>query len=259
MVTASHNFSSPLKEKQTFTLLELLVVISIIAILASLLIPVLSKAREASRFTVCKSNQKQIGTAYILYTTDNNGFYPGMFEVNGPIGWDDALAPYLGLDYTIATGPTSESAVLACPSDDVPRGNNSFKRSYNASLYSSKFSHIFNGLMGYPSDGTYESVKFTDVTSPASVVVSGETWANMNRQGAGYDNHSKLILPYYKLLSDNTNDIIRGFFLGHDGKGLANFSFVDGHVEGMNGKKLFQGQESPGTFLSAGTMFDHQR
>ena len=248
-------------------MIELLVVIAIIGVLISILMPSLQNAREKGRFTVCKSNQKQIAIAYVSYTSKHKGFYPAVFEHGSYIGWDDVLSPYLGLNYTQEIidknrieDPNYRSLVLECPSDDVPRGQNGFKRSYNASEYNSNSKHIFNGLMGYRFPGeSHESANIARVTSPSSVVVSGETWAGWNRQGTGYDNHSKLILPYYRLLTTHTNDTIEGFFTCHDGKGLANFSFVDGHVKGMNGKKLFGGQNNPGSNICYGTMFDHER
>ena len=60
----------------TFTLIELLIVISIIAILAAMLLPALNKAREKSKAIVCKSNLKQTGVILQFYAQDNNDYSP---------------------------------------------------------------------------------------------------------------------------------------------------------------------------------------
>ena len=62
--------------RRAFTLIELLVVIAIIAILAALLLPVLSSAKGRTQGIACLNNGKQMMTAMILYTGDNNEFYP---------------------------------------------------------------------------------------------------------------------------------------------------------------------------------------
>ncbi len=59
-----------------FTLIELLVVIAIIGILASLLLPALSKARELGYRTVCRSQQGQVALALISYTSESDGYFP---------------------------------------------------------------------------------------------------------------------------------------------------------------------------------------
>ena len=61
-----------MRRKKAFTLVELLVVIAIIALLISILLPSLSRARELSKRLVCASNIKGIGTSAKIYANDNN-------------------------------------------------------------------------------------------------------------------------------------------------------------------------------------------
>ena len=70
--------------RPAFTLIELLVVVAIIALLVSILLPAIGRAKEAARSSVCMSNERGLGTAFVLYAADNNGFNPPVRDQ----GWD---------------------------------------------------------------------------------------------------------------------------------------------------------------------------
>ena len=90
-----------LKSRSGFTLIELLVVVAIIAILAAMLLPTLSKARERARQAVCINNLKQIGLGFAMYTQDNDGWFPFMTDhenwtYSGAIFyWNSLILPYV--------------------------------------------------------------------------------------------------------------------------------------------------------------------
>ena len=89
-----------------FTLIELLIVIAIIAILAAILFPVFAQAKLAAKKTVSLSNMKQLGTGFMIYTSDNEDYLPAnqiyvqragdpAGSCNTQIKWQDAINPYV--------------------------------------------------------------------------------------------------------------------------------------------------------------------
>src|SRR3982751_4199907 len=73
--------------KPGFTLVELLVVIGVIAILISLLLPSLNRARESARRTQCLSNIRQISQAFFMYTNESKGWFPSVAVFGTGIGY----------------------------------------------------------------------------------------------------------------------------------------------------------------------------
>jgi prepilin-type N-terminal cleavage/methylation domain-containing protein/prepilin-type processing-associated H-X9-DG protein len=111
-----------------FTLIELLVVIAIIAILASLLLPALSKAKAKAQSTVCQGNLKQLGLCWVMYTNDNNDTMPPMNSI-GSVGDFTGVEPSWVLGNTLRDTTTtnlqrgllypynSSPAIYRCPGD----------------------------------------------------------------------------------------------------------------------------------------------
>ncbi len=98
-----------MKKQKAFTLVELLVVISIIALLMAILMPTLTKVRQQAQAVVCKSNLRQLALFGVMYAVDNDDSFPMGVFVNGQLTyggqWVDAWRQYY-----------KEPKVLFCPS-----------------------------------------------------------------------------------------------------------------------------------------------
>jgi len=128
MNIVSRRARTPGRSEQAFTLIELLVVIAIIAILASILFPVFTQAKEASKKVTCISNMKQLGVAWTMYAGDyDDNVSPAWFANGG--GGDSAISGPWPVQFN--QGYIKSKRFLICPSFRDAQGTASVFTGYN--------------------------------------------------------------------------------------------------------------------------------
>ncbi len=111
------------EQSRGFTLVELLVVISIIAMLLAVLMPALGRARASGLKVVCQSNLKQLGMGISLYAAEWRDYAPTGYPCEGSKAWFYALEPYVqkitngNTTIGTVTSDTKYSSVFMCPAN----------------------------------------------------------------------------------------------------------------------------------------------
>jgi prepilin-type N-terminal cleavage/methylation domain-containing protein/prepilin-type processing-associated H-X9-DG protein len=231
-----------------FTLIELLVVIAIISLLAAILFPVFSRARENAKRASCLSNLRQITLGVAQYTQDYDERLPILLSTTTPPGlipWFHKLQPYV-----------KSSSVFRCPSDQNPMPNryqtgipaaSQFPTSYAASDYSTIY------LDGSTSIPDVSGLILSEVVLPSATVYIAEGGAQSSGpNGVVVDQNGNV---------QNTKNGCPILDLPHGGGamkppsgagsdpnwcgpnprhlGMGSVAFYDGHVKAMNPAKWY--------------------
>ncbi len=242
-----------MKTSNRFTLLELLCVICIILILASLLSPAFSRAKQVAKIAVCSSNQKQLHFGFSLFEKNARRLPPGgnnydearnlPWRENQDVSWDDRIAIYIGRDLTdseyLANSVNKKSnadSLLRCPSD---KDNDPVKlvRTYSVNAYG-----LWNSQSGAASDyripsnfstgiiGLMISRRSSEVATSGQALLLTEGF-NASPKFAGYSWYSALARDFDFAPYDY-----------HNGKRVA--LYLDGHSQIIPNSSLIPGTDS---------------
>lgn len=196
---------------QGFTLVELLVVISIIGLLMGLSVPALSRARENAKRTRCLSNVRQLQISLQLYADSDDGRVPPRHDEVGAV-WVDRLEPYY-----------RDRKLLHCPADRREIDQSYLMNGFIDYFVVNSFRGNWDEFFGVYKDGGFPSIRLSNISKPAQTIVIGE-----KRADSDGDAYMDIWPPQYG--SDHLTEVAHGKHRigSKERNGGSNYAFADG-------------------------------
>lgn len=221
-----------MKKSKGFTLIELLVVIAIIALLLSIIMPSLKRAKEAAQRVVCANHLKSIGIANEIYANEHKGFYVPIIDSSlgaGKSQWvvNQAFRAILDLDARQKSfSKYNVPDEYLCPTDRISRDDANAGTSGGVLI-----SYGYNLTeWGFTTSMSYRGHKVSEIKSPGTRLAftdSVDWWtdwdgADYDNDGEGWDTYGQQSLDFYQskglygpTIYRHNEGAVAGFYDGH--------------------------------------------
>lgn len=206
-------------KRRAFTLIELLMVVTIIAMLVGILLPALSRSRQLGRSTQCLANLHSLCTAVLMYTDTNDGRLPAVGLAHGGSvdegnAWINTAAREIGND-----------KVTRCPDDRSPHWDTPVDGQVRRLSYATNYYTV--GLL----EGREGCNVLTRIKRPSTTIMWGEL-AERGEYAAADHFHPETWFANPKALAAEQLTLDRHL-------GRANWGFLDGHVESLRFEETY--------------------
>lgn len=202
--------------KRGFTLIELMVVISIVSLLIAILLPALGRARDAAWALQCQSNLRQMGLGLHIYVNENKGAFPQQTYDSGFWGaemsrtWWGVIGPAIGWSKLYSASPTRAEGTLGhCPKHHESPGGFSYLANMNV-------------INNFANTGE-RAVMYDEIARPSNLMLV-------------YELHTAIWWPYTMHAVQRGKAPFNPPTATH-GTSL-NWLYVDGHVKGLHVDEL---------------------
>jgi len=235
-------------QRAGFSLIELLVVISIVALLISILLPALAASRDIAKSVACLSNQRQLGTASAVYLNDNDGYWWSYYRTENTtdkyynIWWPAKLIKETAITSAeIYKCPSADYEFPVFESIDISDPLSAYHTHLAWSHYGYNLPYLGSSIRDLPTDPSrlWRTPRAADILSPSKTVAMLDSKRTDHERG-------------YNIVYDYDHPTYRGF--GRHTNAV-NVLWADGHANSIRLEDNYDVYDAlPGSSAPAGTI-----